>query len=982
MKRESIVSDLVIDVVKSSSVAVAQHLLDFLAALPGGADIGAVANGMDHGYDVDLDDFVADDQPIGFDHSRISEVFRQRLKVHADVGKNHQATRGDPIWGADEDRGIFALFGHSSPNVEISRSRKTRVSAIVQRAMRDTRKFRQAEKATTSIAHSTLVTIPSPLNIAAQILSDPHNISSQVYAKAALQEWIRGEINSEGKQIDVSFEAVSQALEIINNRWNTSKPIASNRSNPGTTTVFLCNLFAIHGFMGMRIDLSVLRWLPANDQSLYLDTKDADDLFETALLGGRGIKAEFIVNPHYTELPSIAQVMNLIDGLPIGLEGAEIIFQGGIRLSPEKSIVAAVSGTFGAGKTLLSLSLSAAFAPLGCRTMFLSFEESAEDIEARMSEVAPPGIERAARFYREIPKLSDTSSSNIDSRRRKRTDLAQSDWFMARHIRLEHINGPSDNSVIDPASALSAMLQDTVEHADFFRPWNDKGVEKLPRFARPVIVVDGLHQLFDLPHGDKIIESSLRDLVDECRRLGAIFIFSFSKEALGLKQLEYLCDLIIELDREGFENPGESPRRYFQLLKARRQPARIGAHVFHLQGQNGFRLKPSSDARLQEAKRELWWDPDARAEIFMTDNPPPGFLNNHNEDLASAMAIRNWGQVLIIGKGSSGKAGFGLYLLHRRWFDRNMSAFDQNNDQLSLPNEEFKMHQEHLSLTSREKAIADAELPVWYIPPSLETRVLVVSFLYQSSYYEALTAQLKKKRKGKPDRSRKAWGPIDQLGSFEYSPLPDRMHTDTIELYPGMLGAEDFIAKVEKKLSEAESMGLPYTGVLVDGLHNVFVQFPKLEEPSSFWGMFYNILRRRRVTVVTTHTEFDLQGSLDSELDSGTGAQSSLIYDFEQAQRKIAPLLSALVSGADYLFELSPKQEGRKIVYRVIPRGSIGGDVGNFAFSWDKNRLRLEGTSGPDQATNSIVQSKRETSTADMSQFIKALATQIAKVQL
>ena len=102
---------------------------------------------------------------------------------------------------------------------------------------------------------------------------------------------------------------------------------------------------------------------------------------------------------------------------------------------------------------------------------------------------------------------------------------------------------------------------------------------------------------------------------------GAVFLFSFSKEAEGLRRLEYLCDLIVELDREGFTNPADTPRRYFQLLKARRQPARMGAHVFHLTGNNGFRLKPSFNARMQEAKAELWWEPDIHAEIFLADDP-------------------------------------------------------------------------------------------------------------------------------------------------------------------------------------------------------------------------------------------------------------------------------------------------------------------------------------------------------------------------
>ena len=559
-----------------------------------------------------------------------------------------------------------------------------------------------------------------------------------------------------------------------------------------------------------------------------------------------------------------------------------------------------------------------------------------------MKEISPPGIARAASFYRGVfDKVKDK-------------EFSQNDWFKARHLKLEQVNDiDSDKELIDPAAALAQMLEETLKYADFFKPWQNGDSHSLPRFARPVIVVDGLHQLFDIPQGEVIFEASLRELVDQCRRLGAIFIFSFSKEEKGLKRLEYLCDLIVELDHEGFENPSESPRRYFQLLKARRQPARIGAHVFHLKGENGFRLKPSTDARLQEAKRELWSDPDSRSEIFLTETPPDGFthgFSSNDAPNANSMAIRNWGQILVIGKGSSGKAGFGLYLLHRRWFDRALFSRQDNLSQLKLLEEDYVETNVEFGGNARELAISKSKMPVWYVPPYLETRVLVISFLYQSSYYDVLSSRLGRKKKGKvkrpiDDKRPPVMGPIENLTGFDYCPLPDKMRTDTIELYPGMLGPEDFIAKIEKKLSEAEAVGMPYTGVLVDGLHNVFVQFPKLEESSSFWGTFYNLLRRRKVTVVTTHTEFSVKTNEDP--NQATPQPRHLTYNFEQAQRKVAPLLSALISGADYLFDLSPHRDGKSIKYLAIPRTSIGQEVSNYAFQWNRKDLRLEGTVDP-----------------------------------
>jgi hypothetical protein len=497
--------------------------------------------------------------------------------------------------------------------------------------------------------------------------------------------------------------------------------------------------------------------------------------------------------------------------------------------------------------------------------------------------------------------------------------------------------------MVDPATALRKMIEETLKGADFLKVFQQRGRAALPCFSRPVVIVDGLHQLFDVPHTNKIVETSLKSLVESCRALGAVFIFSFSSESTELKRLEYLCDLIIELERTGFANPADKPRRYFQLAKARRQPARIGSHVFHLKGDSGFRLKPSIDARVQEAKSELWWEPDPRAEIFLTDDPPPGFYGSRTgRNQARDLPIRNRGQVLVLGKGSSGKAGFGLYLLHRRWFDRRMFVSEGDFGQFSLLSDDAARGPRHLDLSMRKRVVADAELPINYDASLLETRVLVISFLYQRGYYDDLTARLASKRRGKVDRRQARYGPVDGISGFDFTPLPDRMRTDTIELYPGMLGTEDFIAKVDKRLLAAEGAGLPYTGVLVDGLHNVFVQFPALERESSFWGMFYNVLRRRRVTVVTTHTEFDIHGQVASKSLHEQPRQQLMTYDFEQAHRKIAPLLSAMVSGADYLFELSPLLEGRRVTYSLIPRGSIGYDVGSFGYRWDKAKLRLE----------------------------------------
>jgi KaiC/GvpD/RAD55 family RecA-like ATPase len=628
--------------------------------------------------------------------------------------------------------------------------------------------------------------------------------------------------------------------------------------------------------------------------------------------------------------------MNLLRGLPVPIEGADTIFDGGIRLSEDSSVVAALSGTFGAGKTLFGLSLAVALAPLGCRTLFLSCEEAAADLDVRLNEAMPTRNARwdLAPFFKglERPNPRPRGTGRQDVNEEIGNDTPS--WFLARQIDLRL---STETKRLDPALALQGMLKEVIDNAEIFRPILRRDGCRLPYFSRPVIVIDGLHQLLEVSGSHVEVDMSLRSLVESCRDLGAIFIFSFSSESQELKRLEYLCDLIIELEREGFNKPGEAPRRYFQLLKARRQPAQIGSHVFHLKGAAGFRIKPSADARVREAKDEMWWDPDTKAEIFLTDDTPKGFRDCRPDGDAIIASVQNRSQILVIGKGSSGKAGFGLYLLHRRWFDPR--ALDDDNDgrQQSWLDDPGPPQADRMSRLRR--AIYEVGLPVWHDAPYLETRVLVVSFLYQGTYYDELTRRLRRRRGSRADHGA-GQGPVQNLRGLDFSPMPDRIQTETIELYPGALSVEDFIAKVEKRLWAAEASGMPFTGVLIDGLHNVFVQFPELEDESSFWGKFYNILRRRRLTVVTTHTEFDIRGR-GSEGSRRDNSEGFLPYDFEQAQRKIAPLLSALVSGADYLFDLSPRWNGGQARYSLTELASIGRNFGAITYDWDKEKLRL-----------------------------------------
>ncbi|HEX7945070.1 MAG TPA: hypothetical protein VF495_10415, partial [Phenylobacterium sp.] len=512
----------------------------------------------------------------------------------------------------------------------------------------------------------------------------------------------------------------------------------------------------------------------------------------------------------------------------------------------------------------------------GCRTLFLSCEEGADDIEARLGEAAPESVSRSTPLFRCV---------SLDE---VRDFTPKSTWFRAHKLRLEPETELEEGEKIDVAAAVQAIIERSIRSASIFRPFHDAFERaQRPSFARPIIIIDGFHQLFrESDAAPATVERSLRALIDFCRGLEAVVIFTVAESEAAIQRLDYLCDLVIQLDRVGFDQPDAKPTRIFRLLKARRQPALPGSHVFHLTGPKSFRIKPSVRAHAQQARVRRWIDPDLRTRIQLADEWPD-------------LKIRNRSQVLIYGRGSSGKAGLGLYILHRRAIEDGAYAAATG-----------------LSLFEGSRTV-DVPQPL----PPYEARTLVVSFLYQGPHYRQIFRKMRTAPRRRPTGGSWVWWPDSAI------------QPDVISLYPGALTPEDFLAKIENRLAAADFRGLPYTGVLIDGIHNVFVQYPALEADTAFWPQLYSLLRRRGVTVVTTHTDFELR-------EFGAGARSFEL-DFQHAQRKAAPLLSALVSAADYVFEISAGHYGGYVDHRLHPKSALGENPPAGFVAWDRQACRL-----------------------------------------
>ena len=176
-------------------------------------------------------------------------------------------------------------------------------------------------------------------------------------------------------------------------------------------------------------------------------------------------------------------------------------------------------------------------------------------------------------------------------------------------------------------------------------------------------------------------------------------------------------------------------------------------------------------------------------------------------------------------------------------------------------------------------------------------KILVVSFLYPREYYVNIRNVLLVRR-------RQEYG----LSSYDRRPVLEVMH-----LYPGNYLPDQLFNRIEWALEAAELSGESFTTIILDGLHNVFLQFPEIEAYSLFWPQLYASLRSRRITIISTHTTFVLQGKAQGE-------------EYRLDDKRSEPLRHALVVKTDYSFEVDPLNDQRSGYY-VSKRPYIGSGI-------------------------------------------------------
>lgn len=650
----------------------------------------------------------------------------------------------------------------------------------------------------------------------------------------------------------IAFEGIVDSIRSIDRHWKIRD--INYPDNP--TDFIVMHTLASRGMMHLSFPAAPY------DATIGKRRGEVQELRQTfldrrSLLGDEGLY-EFVIAGNVESLPPASELMNEIDGLPIAIPNADIIFARGLRFTASEGTIMRITGPSGSGKTSLALGFATALAPLGIDTIYLSCEENPDDLQRRISTLVPEFI------------------------RRTRTFNKRNSWFEAKHLKEDPDSDVrSINQLVDDLVQLHSTTKIDVSA----RP---------PGITPLLIVLDGIHELLQTDRRDRSRGQQtrrLRALVENLRRAGALVVIMSADHAdPAVSDLDYVVDLVIDLSLEKNDDVSQPLVRKFILRKTRRQFARMGAHLLNLSPRVGVALTPQISAQRDMHRDYTWSERDTQRwlDVFRRSSTTGEFT----------LKLYDHSQVLVTGKGSSGKASFALRLVAG-------AVVDLLGEQNRISPDLFGADRN----ASSRAAVARKQLHALQTQEEIR-RVLVISFLYQEAYYHGLARNLRR-RKAVP-----ASAP-EMMLNVEF-------------FYPGHLRPEDFLRRVISTIDASYLEGLPYDAVIVDGLHNVFMQFPRLQESSVLWPIFYEMLRRYTVTVITTHTHIDMPASTYSE---------HMALDLTVARERAAPVLQALVNAADFYFDVSAS--GKSPNEFRIQTVNASEQILPPEMIWDKTRLTI-----------------------------------------
>lgn len=691
------------------------------------------------------------------------------------------------------------------------------------------------------------IILPSPFHLLYQILTVPNELQTSAYAFHSCRSLLYSfmEVHPYNRELEdnINFSLFKEE-DVLKSISSFQKNARKGNRWPDTRQsgkTFITKIHFLNGHILSTKGLTNL-WFP-NFEKAEDFLKVNSSKHEISILKEVYQNAEyrFILSNNYTELPDSSEILNWLFGIPIPIRGGDILFYGGLKKTNSNGLVISISGSPGTGKTSVALSLSALLSPFNTKTIYLSLEEDGPDLTTRLQTLIPDYLKELSMF----------GEKNFLSKRIKETER-DIDWF-----RVHKIN--RNLNIID----LTEIIQELKNEIKKNEETDDDGSLTIPAICPKFIVIDNINEIFAENKFTNDDYENLEYFIDQCRNLGAIVLLISSDDVPRKIQLDYLVDTVIHLKQTGIENQLDKPIRILQLIKTRQQNSRQGAHVFHISNSKGFRISPQVPSQMDKREKLKRLLPSDSVFIptlnIITEKNNVGRDSKYRNIYQNYLGVAINSQILVHGYGSSGKAGLGMRLL-----------LTPNNVEL-LP--------ENLRIRGVKNN------PIYKVIGNQRNKVLIISFLYPEDYYEKIVNKIT---------------PQLQSAFLGYENCNSSYFVKSF--YPGFLTPEDFVYKIVRLIDEAILEGDPYTGVLLDGLHNVFLQFKNLQDFHMVWPLLYSILSRYKLTVVTTFTNFSFSKTL-------TRAQHHSQDDLILMQQGQKPFLHGLVKAADYYFMLEEESD-------------------------------------------------------------------------
>ncbi len=490
--------------------------------------------------------------------------------------------------------------------------------------------------------------------------------------------------------------------------------------------------------------------------------------------------------------------------------------------------------------------------------------------------------------------LSAKRISVVDTNR-----VLRSLWPDAQIAGLEHQFSIRDNGSLDSLRSIVNAVKSDLGTPPQVPSFPGQVVLAFPH----VVIVDSISALIGeaspsptraVSHGRLELASMLREL----RELGVCVFLIGEKSHIRSGDLAYLVDNVFVLDIDP-DTSTSHPKRTFSIEKTRLQLSFRGRHVYHLSRFEGPTISPSLHAVLRLVARDNGEQSQKEARVVMWSSFPkqtalPGI--DATGGVGEAISVRANSHLLIYGWGTTGKARLAL-----------STAFATQ-----VPTEELERRLDNRSGADQTELTAYGR--IWME----RVRVLVFSFLYPQDYYSRIIEEILRQRRLKTGSKE-----IDSRATVE-------------ALYPGYLDPETLIDRLRRRLATARQQGRPYTAVVMDGVHNMLLQFPLLSSENLLWPTIFRILRAEGVTAISTFTFFQISASEKIPGTSIAAVESAMVpSDLERMFHHL------LVSNCDYSFLVTRLTEGppkrRLHVARTATIDGMGKE--RMQFYWDSDRL-------------------------------------------